>query len=81
MLGERFFDITMKDVKDPPDGSETRVKIELTTDWKLFEIETNRFVTADMKRIMVPMAFVFEGSEGKKYMCGPSNLKRISFNL
>ena len=65
-VGGEIFDITMKDVNDPPDGTESRVEIELTTDWKVYEIKTNRFETADMKRIMVPLAFVFEGSEGKK---------------
>ncbi|CAN0596695.1 unnamed protein product [Ectocarpus sp. 12 AP-2014] len=64
--GDEVFEIAMKDVNDPPDGSESRVKIELSTDWKLYEIETKQFVTANMNRIMVPLAFVFEGSEGKK---------------
>jgi len=65
-VGGEVFEIAMKDVDDPPDGSESRVKIKLTTDWKVYKIETKKFLTANMKRIMVPMAFVFEGSEGKK---------------
>ena len=65
-VGGEVFDIAMKDVDDPPDGSESRVKIKLTTDWKVYKIETKKFLTANMKRIMVPMAFVFEGADGKK---------------
>jgi hypothetical protein len=65
-VGGEVFEIAMKDINDPPDGSESRVSVDLTTDWKLFEIKTNQFKTANMNRIMVPMAFVFEGSEGKK---------------
>ncbi len=65
-VGGEVFDVTMKDVNDPPDGSESRVEIQLTDKWKVYEIETKQFVTADMNRIMVPLAFVFEGSEGKK---------------
>lgn len=65
-VGGEAFEIAMKDINDPPDGSESRVSIDLTTDWKLFEIKTNRFKTANMNKIMVPIAFVFEGSESKK---------------
>jgi hypothetical protein len=64
--GGETFEIGMKDVNDPPDGSESKIKIELTDEWKVYEFETNKFVTADMNRIMVPLAFVFEGPMGRK---------------
>jgi len=62
--GEKF-EIVMKDKNDPPDGSESRVKIELTDQWKIYEIETNQFKTADMQLIMVPLGFVFQGPLGR----------------
>jgi hypothetical protein len=64
--GGETFKITMKDITDPPDGSETKLDIELTKEWQLFEIETNQFLTANMKNIMLPLAFVFEGDTGMK---------------
>lgn len=64
--GGEEFEIGMKDINDPANGSETKIKIELTNEWQVFEFETEEFVTADMKRIMVPLAFVFEGPVGKK---------------
>jgi hypothetical protein len=64
--GGEAFEIGMKDINDPPDGSESKIKIELTAEWKVYEFETNQFVTADMNRIMVPLAFVFEGPIGRK---------------
>ncbi|WP_299122820.1 DUF6090 family protein [uncultured Winogradskyella sp.] len=72
--GGETFEITMKDINDPPDGSETKLKIELTKEWETFEIETSQFTTADMNRIMVPLAFVFVGSEGMKI-----NVKSVQF--
>ncbi len=64
--GDEELEIVMKDKNDPPDGSESRVKIEVTNEWEVYEIETSEFVTADMKTIMVPLAFVFEGPVGQK---------------
>jgi len=64
-IGGETFEITMKDKNDPPDGSESRVKIELTNDWKTYTIETSQFKNADMKTIMVPLAIVFQGKVGK----------------
>lgn len=65
-VGNEVIDIAMKDINDPPDGSESRVSIGLTTNWKGYEIKTNRFKTANVIKIMVPVGFVFEGSAGKK---------------
>jgi hypothetical protein len=64
--GDEVFDIGMKDINDPPDGTESKIKVELTAEWKVFEFETKQFVTADMDRIMVPLGFVFEGPIGRK---------------
>jgi len=64
--GGEIFELTMKDINDPPDGTETRLKMALTDQWKVYEIETNLFVTADLSRIMVPLSFVCQGSEGNK---------------
>ncbi|TXE17240.1 hypothetical protein ES692_09640 [Psychroserpens burtonensis] len=63
--GGEQFEIAMKDVNDPPDGSETKLKIIVTKEWKVFEIDTEQFLTADMNRIMVPLAFVFVAAVGK----------------
>lgn len=64
--GGEVIDIGMKDINDPPDGSESKIKIELTNEWKVYEFETEQFVTANKERIMVPLAFVFEGPVGRK---------------
>lgn len=64
-LGGENIEVAMKDVHDPPDGSETRIKFTLTEDWKTYEIDTKDFVTADLKSIMVPFAFIFQGSTGQ----------------
>ena len=63
--GAEEFELVMKDKNDPPDGSESRVRLEVTDEWKVYEIETSQFVTADMETIMVPLGFVFEGPVGQ----------------
>ena len=63
--GGEEFEVTMKDKKDPPDGSEARVRMQVTDEWKVYEIDTAEFTTADMKTIEVPLAFVFQGPEGQ----------------
>lgn len=72
--GGETFDIGMKDINDPPDGSESKIRIELTDEWKVYEFETSQFVTADMNRIMVPLSFVFEGPIGQKI-----NVRSVQF--
>lgn len=64
-LGGENIEVAMKDVNDPPDGSETRIKYTLTDEWKTYEIDTKDFVTADLKSIMVPFAFIFLGPTGQ----------------
>ena len=68
------FEIGMKDINDPADGTESKIKIKLTDEWKVYEFETNQFLTADMNRIMVPLSFVFEGPIGKKI-----NIRSVQF--
>jgi hypothetical protein len=63
--GGELLEIAMKDSDDPTDGSETRVNIELTNQWQTYEFDTEQFVTADMNRIMVPLAFIFVGDIGR----------------
>jgi|GEM_PF-476490 hypothetical protein len=72
--GGETFEIGMKDINDPADGTESKIKIKLTDEWKVYEFETNQFLTADMNRIMVPLSFVFEGPIGKKI-----NIRSVQF--
>jgi len=65
-VGGETFQITMKDKEDSSFGFETKLNIELTNEWKTYEIETSEFKTADMKIISVPLGFVFEGSVGRQ---------------
>jgi hypothetical protein len=64
-MGNEEVEITMKDKEDPPDGSEFRIKLQLTKDWQTYEFETDEFITADKQTISVPLGFVFVGSEGR----------------
>ena len=54
--------VGMKDSEDPDDGSESRIAIDgLNGSWKLYSFELALFRTADIRRLYVPVEFIFEG--------------------
>lgn len=54
--------IGVKDNTDPDNGTEDKVRISgMGTDWEKHEIRLTEFSTADLKRIYVPIEFVFDG--------------------
>lgn len=56
--GERVT-LNIEDIDDPMDGTSTRITIELTDEWKTFEIDLDEFETADFSKIIVPLGFIF----------------------
>ncbi|MGK0430672.1 MAG: hypothetical protein ACJARX_002351 [Psychroserpens sp.] len=77
--GGEQFEIAMKDTHGPSDGSETKLKITLTKEWKIFEIDTKKFLTANMNRIMVLLEFVFEGVVGIEIHVRSAQFKKDQF--
>ncbi|GAB5409430.1 MAG: hypothetical protein BalsKO_17950 [Balneolaceae bacterium] len=73
-IGGEKIELAIKDKLDPPDGSESRVHITLTNQWKTYEIDLSEFETADLTKINVPLSFVFQGSDGMKI-----HLKSVHF--
>ena len=55
--GELIF-FTLKDVDDPDDGSETRVQIALSSEWKTYEFELSEFKTANLQKLFLVATFV-----------------------
>ncbi|MBC3759798.1 hypothetical protein H7U19_15400 [Hyunsoonleella sp. SJ7] len=62
--GGETFEVTMKDIIDPPDGSEKRALVTLTDQWQTYTFNLNEFETADKSMIQVPLAIVFQGPKG-----------------
>lgn len=62
--GGENFEITMKDIIDPTDGTEKRVSLTLTDKWQTYTFKLNEFETADKHMILAPLALVFQGSKG-----------------
>ena len=52
----------MKDAEDPDDGSEAKIKLELTDDWTTHEYELSRFVDADLSMLNIPSGFLMDAS-------------------
>jgi hypothetical protein len=59
--GERL-GIGIKTSKQPDDGSETKIPVELTSDWKTYQFPLDRFKRADPHNLYVVTEFVFVGS-------------------
>jgi hypothetical protein len=64
--GDEVFELAIKDKNDPSDGTESRMEVELTKEWQLYEFELSNFPTADLEAINVPLSFVFQGPVGRK---------------
>jgi len=64
-IGRETVYIGIKDNTDPDDGRETKITFSLTNHWQVYEILLNRFVTADLSHLHMPIEFVFEGNQSK----------------
>ena len=51
--------VHVKDRDDPDDGTQTNVELVLTDDWQVYEIDLDRFDTADLSRLTVVLGFAF----------------------
>ncbi len=56
--GETVF-ITLKDNLDPDDGTETKVPLILTNEYKTYEIPLSEFKTANLKELFIVASLVF----------------------
>jgi type II secretory pathway pseudopilin PulG len=51
--------VIMKDIDAPTDGSEKRVKFELSTEWKTYRVSIAEFGETNFKRISEPFGLLF----------------------
>ena len=56
--GGETIDVNLKDGDDPDDGTQTNIALQLTDQWKQYEMDLADFETADLKKLHV-LAFVF----------------------
>ena len=57
--GGETIDVNLKDRDDPDDGTQTNIELQLTDQWKRYEINLADFKTADLKKLYV-VAFLFD---------------------
>ena len=57
--GGEVVEIGLKDNEDPDDGSEAKIPLTVTKEWKTYEIPLSKFFTADLKNLYVITEFVF----------------------
>jgi hypothetical protein len=58
--GGELVNIGIKDNTNPDDGSEVRITVQVTSDWKTYALPLSQFTTADLTRLYVVAEFVFE---------------------
>jgi len=56
--------VGMKDNADPDTGAETKVPVSLTDSWYRHTFSLASFVTCDLRRVYIPVEFVFPCSSG-----------------
>lgn len=82
--GGECVQVGMKDANNPDDGFETKLSVQLTTDWKTYEFNLSNFSTCRLSRVYVVTEFVFPCSAGQnglqtidvktiKFLDGPSS--------
>ncbi|MFY0593109.1 hypothetical protein [Roseivirga sp.] len=57
--GEQIY-FSIKDETNPTDGSEAKVLLEMTDDWKWYEIPLTEFEGTNLEKLFMPAAFIFE---------------------
>ena len=53
--------VHLKDTDDPDDGTQTNVELVLSDEWQVFEIDLDRFETADLSALTIVLGFAFAG--------------------
>src|SRR5216684_5489016 len=62
-VGGEQVEIGIKTNTQPDDGSETKVPVKLTPDWKPYRFPLDRFEGTDLDNLYVVAEFVFSGSD------------------
>jgi hypothetical protein len=63
--GGEQIEIGVKTNTQPDDGSETKVPVTLTSEWKTYSIALNRFEGTDLDKVYVACEFVFSGADAE----------------
>ena len=58
--GGELVNIGIKDNTDPDDGSEDKITVQVTSEWKTYTYPLSQFANADLTRLYVVAEFVFE---------------------
>ena len=65
--GEVVF-IGLKDVSNPTDGSETKVELTLTNEYKTYEIPLSSFKPTDISKLFMPFSIIFEKEPAEMFI-------------
>jgi len=63
--GARTVDVGIKTNTQPDDGSEAKITLNVTPEWKTYEILLNGFAGADLRMLYVVAEFVFADSNSQ----------------
>jgi hypothetical protein len=62
-VGGEQLEIGIRTNTQPDDGSETKIPVKLSSDWKPYQFRLDRFEGADLAKLYVVTEFVFSGSD------------------
>lgn len=52
--------IALKDISNPTDGSETKVKLTLTSEWQFYDIPLTKFKPTKLEELFIVTSFISE---------------------
>lgn len=64
-VGNEKLDIGIKTNTQEDDGTETKVPVKITTDWKPYLLNLDKFVQTNRSKLYVVAEFAYEGSEAQ----------------
>jgi hypothetical protein len=76
-VGGEHLEIGIKTNTQPDDGSETKVPVTLTADWKPYQFRLDKFDGADPDKLYVVTEFVFSGSDAFTVFARNINYSRV----
>jgi len=63
--GGEEVDIGIKDSTQPDNGTETKIRVALSVNWRIYAFPLSKFTGADLKKLYALTEFVFDGTAAK----------------
>lgn len=67
--GGEVISVGIKDRQDVDDGSEVKIPVALTSEWRTYNFPLSQFTNADLSMVYIPVEFIFEPGVNPETVC------------